>query len=215
VWKATEKFAEGTYSNFARHLDENTLKSIYGEDKYQKLQEIKTKYDPENFFHWNHNVRPAPRQAAPEIVRTTAAKMKFSRIVIGASDVAESAAFYCDVLGFRDAGDGAVPGARRVANHRPNGDGHFELELVPAEYWKLPNPYHLAFEADSETFENIYKKLKARGAVTVADPPPSAPREGYGEYDARGVRFRRYLFIDPTFVFLEVVNRIPATPSGG
>jgi FAD/FMN-containing dehydrogenase len=27
---------------------------------YRRLQQIKAKYDPENFFHMNHNIRPSP-----------------------------------------------------------------------------------------------------------------------------------------------------------
>jgi hypothetical protein len=27
---------------------------------YRRLQQLKTKYDPDNFFHINHNIRPVP-----------------------------------------------------------------------------------------------------------------------------------------------------------
>ena len=33
--------------------------AAYGPN-YQRLQEIKTRYDPDNFYHLNQNIRPTP-----------------------------------------------------------------------------------------------------------------------------------------------------------
>ena len=37
--------------------DGDAIAAAYGPN-YRRLQEIKTKYDPENFFHLNQNIRP-------------------------------------------------------------------------------------------------------------------------------------------------------------
>jgi FAD/FMN-containing dehydrogenase len=48
-----------TYLNFLGEEGENRLKAAYGEDKYHRLVMLKNKYDPTNFFHINHNIRPS------------------------------------------------------------------------------------------------------------------------------------------------------------
>jgi len=32
--------------------------AIYGEEKYQRLQKVKNKYDPGNLFRLNQNIKP-------------------------------------------------------------------------------------------------------------------------------------------------------------
>jgi hypothetical protein len=49
--------ADGTYVNVQPDNDEVHLKSSYG-SKYPRLQEIKGRYDPDNLFHGNANIRP-------------------------------------------------------------------------------------------------------------------------------------------------------------
>ena len=44
------------YMNYLAH-DESDARAVYGPN-YAKLQELKRKYDPENFFHTNVNIRP-------------------------------------------------------------------------------------------------------------------------------------------------------------
>jgi FAD/FMN-containing dehydrogenase len=53
-------FASARYVNY---LDEDDIgdpvAAAYGPN-YRRLQQLKTKYDPDNFFHMNQNIRPSP-----------------------------------------------------------------------------------------------------------------------------------------------------------
>jgi FAD/FMN-containing dehydrogenase len=53
-------FADGRYVNYLGD-DEigNPVVTAYGPN-YQRLQQLKAKYDPNNFFHMNQNIRPLP-----------------------------------------------------------------------------------------------------------------------------------------------------------
>ena len=214
VWSASEKFAQGTYNNFSRNLDENTLKAIYGASKYQKLQQLKTKYDPANVFHRNHNIKPITPSNTdakrPAVLSSKASKMRVRHIVVGAFDVAESAAFYRDVFGFTDLGE-STPQRQTILYQAPDGRDreHLELEFVKTVlYWQLPNPYHLAFETDLVSFEKIYTALKKRNAKVLSAPSWEPDNGGYGDLKVRGVNFRCYFFVDPNLIYLEVMNRL-------
>ena len=211
VWRATEKFAQGTYNNFGRHLDENTLKAIYGADKYRKLQGIKAKYDPTNMFHRNHNIQPVGDAVLVEPSKEARSKprMDVAHIVVGAYDMEESRAFYQDILGFTDQGESeCIPGGRTLACKGLQGQECFRVDLVETDvHWRLPDPYHFAIETDADSFESIYATLKARGEKVLSDPPPEPDSGGYGEWAVRGVRYRRYLFVDPTLVYHEILHR--------
>ena len=57
-YKATIPYATtGAYVNFMTGDEADTLATAYGSN-YNKLVQIKRKYDPENIFHINHNVKP-------------------------------------------------------------------------------------------------------------------------------------------------------------
>ncbi|TMK24973.1 MAG: hypothetical protein E6G64_16650 [Actinobacteria bacterium] len=50
----------GTYVNLTDDETEERIARSYGRDKLARLARIKAKYDPDNIFRLNHNIRPAP-----------------------------------------------------------------------------------------------------------------------------------------------------------
>jgi len=48
----------GTYVNLADEMSEAKLVNSYGRAKYEKLAKLKAKYDPENVFRLNQNIKP-------------------------------------------------------------------------------------------------------------------------------------------------------------
>jgi FAD/FMN-containing dehydrogenase len=57
--RALEAFAGGAYVNDLSHDDMDRVRTAYGAN-YQRLAVLKKKYDPENLFHLNPNIKPAP-----------------------------------------------------------------------------------------------------------------------------------------------------------
>ncbi|GAA4430661.1 FAD-binding oxidoreductase [Pontibacter saemangeumensis] len=58
-WKAVHPYsAGGSYVNFMMEEGHDRVKATYG-DNYQRLVEVKTKYDPHNLFRVNQNIMPA------------------------------------------------------------------------------------------------------------------------------------------------------------
>ena len=58
-WTALHPHSAGaSYLNFMMEEGEDRIRATYG-DNYERLREVKARYDPENFFHVNQNVEPA------------------------------------------------------------------------------------------------------------------------------------------------------------
>ena len=49
---------DGVYLNFTSEDDDDRVRSTYGA-KYERLQALKDKYDPQNLFHRNANIKPS------------------------------------------------------------------------------------------------------------------------------------------------------------
>jgi FAD/FMN-containing dehydrogenase len=58
-WEALHPYAAGgAYVNFMMEENEDRVAATYGSN-YSRLQQVKAKYDPDNFFHVNQNIVPA------------------------------------------------------------------------------------------------------------------------------------------------------------
>jgi FAD/FMN-containing dehydrogenase len=61
-WAAMHPYSlGGAYVNFMMDEGLDRVKATY-RDNYDRLAEIKRKYDPDNLFHRNQNIKPSPRQ---------------------------------------------------------------------------------------------------------------------------------------------------------
>jgi FAD/FMN-containing dehydrogenase len=57
-WEAVHPYsAGGAYVNFMMDEGEERVQATYREH-YDRLSEIKAKYDPQNLFHINQNIKP-------------------------------------------------------------------------------------------------------------------------------------------------------------
>jgi FAD/FMN-containing dehydrogenase len=58
-WSALAPYHLGVYVNFLGDEGQDRVRESYGDAKYARLQELKQRYDPENFFRINQNIPPA------------------------------------------------------------------------------------------------------------------------------------------------------------
>jgi FAD/FMN-containing dehydrogenase len=58
VWRRLAPHVSGAYANFLASATELDVAAVYPARTYQRLVEIKRRYDPGNLFSGNHNVRP-------------------------------------------------------------------------------------------------------------------------------------------------------------
>jgi hypothetical protein len=58
-WSALAPYRTGAYVNFLEEVGQDRIRETYGPEKYARLQQLKRRYDPDNFFHINQNIPPA------------------------------------------------------------------------------------------------------------------------------------------------------------
>jgi len=58
-WNAMQPYSsEGLYMNYETDITDQKVRAAYGPEKYEKLLLLKKKYDPENLFRLNQNIKP-------------------------------------------------------------------------------------------------------------------------------------------------------------
>jgi hypothetical protein len=57
---ALAPFATGVYVNVLSETGEEGVRRAYGDAKLARLADLKRRYDPDNVFHLNQNIIPAP-----------------------------------------------------------------------------------------------------------------------------------------------------------
>ena len=58
LWEALAPYHTSVYVNFLMNEGEDRIRQAYGAEKYDRLKALKRKYDPDNFFSHNQNIRP-------------------------------------------------------------------------------------------------------------------------------------------------------------
>jgi hypothetical protein len=58
-WSALAPYHTSVYVNFLMDEGEERIRQAYGADRYRRLQALKRKYDPDNFFNLNQNIPPS------------------------------------------------------------------------------------------------------------------------------------------------------------
>jgi FAD/FMN-containing dehydrogenase len=58
LWTALQPHHQNVYVNFLMDEGEDRIREAYGGSKYDRLKTLKRKYDPDNFFRLNQNIRP-------------------------------------------------------------------------------------------------------------------------------------------------------------
>ncbi len=61
MWESLKPYSSnsGGYVNFMNEYQEDRVRSAYGAAKYDRLSAIKARYDPDNIFRLNANIKPA------------------------------------------------------------------------------------------------------------------------------------------------------------
>ena len=58
IWEKLGPHVSGAYANFLTAATDEDVAAVYPAETYERLAEVKRRYDPNNLFAHNHNVRP-------------------------------------------------------------------------------------------------------------------------------------------------------------
>jgi hypothetical protein len=58
LWEKIKGDAKGVYVNFLHDEGEERIREAYPPGTYERLVDAKTKYDPDNMFRFNQNIKP-------------------------------------------------------------------------------------------------------------------------------------------------------------
>jgi FAD/FMN-containing dehydrogenase len=56
---------DGVYLNYTSDVGDDRVRSAYGPEKYDRLVALKDRYDPDNLFRLNQNIKPSGRAPSP------------------------------------------------------------------------------------------------------------------------------------------------------
>jgi FAD/FMN-containing dehydrogenase len=71
---STQNFAQGVYVNFISDMGEDRAKEAYTFEVWNRLVEVKNKWDPNNLFRLNQNIKPTPQQEAQPLLKSGSAR---------------------------------------------------------------------------------------------------------------------------------------------
>lgn len=117
---------------------------------------------------------------------------RFNHTIIAATDRAESAAFFRDILELADA-----PSWGLFTNLLCEDGVLLQFAEPPVDI----QPQHYAFLVDDDLFDRAYRRLCERTIEHWADPRFERPGEINNEHGGRGVYFR-----DPAGHFIEMLT---------
>ena len=63
-WDDIRDYRRGVYSNFLQDEGEGRVREAYGSSTFERLAELKLRFDPANLFRGNENIKPAEVKAA-------------------------------------------------------------------------------------------------------------------------------------------------------
>jgi FAD/FMN-containing dehydrogenase len=58
IWESTKPYSHGVYVNFISDEGEERVKDAYTKEAWERLVQLKNKYDPTNLFRLNQNIKP-------------------------------------------------------------------------------------------------------------------------------------------------------------